>query len=181
MGIFPRISEIEYISLEVVRMVCYVCTFLFNIKRRLTSLKYLSNYFCNSLMSNLLTKSQLSFGSAEFLQKSGHTQSVVHCSYYSCVQLMKHVLIKKDGYSDATLEAERIQKETQVHVFLIKKLVDKLRNEGKDWSSFLSEINDLKKLRGIVDYTDTAIIDSSKSGSAIDKARKLNNILKALL
>lgn len=56
-------------------------------------------------MSHLLTKSQTNYSSAQLLLVKSWYCASVHCSYYSCVQMMKHYLFHF-GTTDATIDAE---------------------------------------------------------------------------
>ena len=54
-------------------------------------------------MGHLKNKSELSFGAAELLHQYSYFSSVVHCAYYSCIQLMKHTWLNSMGKSENDL------------------------------------------------------------------------------
>jgi hypothetical protein len=54
-------------------------------------------------MGHLKNKSELNLGAAELLHQYSYYSSVVHCAYYSCIQLMKHTWLNSMGKSDNDL------------------------------------------------------------------------------
>jgi hypothetical protein len=71
-------------------------------------------------MSHLLTKSMQNLESADILINANMFSSSVHCSYYSCLQLCKHVLISDMGMTFA--EVENMTKGKSSHNIIIKAL-----------------------------------------------------------
>ncbi len=53
---------------------------------------------------------------AQELNKLTYYCSSVHCSYYSCIQLMKHVIEHKLGYDDAVTNLPAILKSSKTQV-----------------------------------------------------------------
>jgi hypothetical protein len=131
-------------------------------------------------MAYLKSKSELNRAAADSLYKSGQHPSAVHCAYYSCVQLMKHIIIHKVGKSEQQIEAEYRQVDTSgkriyggIHEYLINILYNILLANNKDASKFNSNVTQLKKLRGKSDYSDTFSVDSGISSTSI----KLSDIV----
>ena len=76
-------------------------------------------------MSFLKNKSEINFEAAKLLHQNYLFPAVVHCSYYSCIQLMKHI-----------------------YLFKIKKTEDNLRQEirkSRDKSSHNTLIDEIDK------------------------------------
>ncbi len=94
---------------------------------------------------------------ADLLQRSNYYPSVVHCAYYSCVQLIKHILIFTIGKTETDIENEARNSPGGSHQIMINNINGHLKNNNKDWKTFNDNINQLKKLRVNADYTDSQI------------------------
>ena len=129
-------------------------------------------------MSILLEKSKQNYNASEILIKNNYHASSVHCSYYSCVQLMIHLLLTKLGYSQETIdEACKIEKKGS-HQFAINTLNKKMisMNIRFDSSKFDREIKKLKNFREQADYHEIEI-DSDFSNEALTFSKSINQIL----
>jgi len=115
---------------------------------------------------------------AATLRDRGLHVSVVHCAYYACVQLMKHIVIYNIGISSEDIESEVTQTRQSTHAFLINQITTLLRHEDGDWSLFSKKINDLKRLRNDVDYSDEVPADSAKSETSIQLSDDVINMLR---
>lgn len=112
----------------------------------------------------------------------------IHCSYYSCVQYMLHVLYAYLRYYDLKTEEERNK--------MIKKLIDESAEIG--WHNrliqtilkrfpaktssvaqfrFKSWISDLKSLRQESDYFET-VFDETRSKEILARSAEVNSLLK---
>ena len=125
-------------------------------------------------MAFLRAKSELNRAAADSLYKSGQHPSAVHCAYYSCVQLMKHIMIHQIGKSEQDIDNEYRQigvdgkrKFGGIHEYLINVLYGVLISKDVDATTFNSNVLQLKKLRGKSDYSDTFQVDSSISSTSI--------------
>ncbi|RFS24859.1 hypothetical protein DVR12_06620 [Chitinophaga silvatica] len=120
-------------------------------------------------MSCLKIKSEINFNAARHLQMKYYYPSVVHCAYYSCIQLMRHVLIFNIGLSDRQMEEDRKEyyPSLGVHQYLIERLTLELQNGDCDWKKFHNEIEELRKLRTRSDYQDKVISENNSQRSII--------------
>jgi hypothetical protein len=118
------------------------------------------------LESNLKNKSGLNRAAADVLLKSNYYPSVIHCSYYSCVQLMKHNLIFIIGKTESQLIEEQRKSNEGSHEVLINNTIIYLKSNNKDWKTFNTNINQLKKLRIESDYSNINI-DSDKGRKSL--------------
>lgn len=117
-------------------------------------------------------KSLQSIDSANKLKSDSLYGSSVHCAYYSCVQLSKHVLVNVLSKTD---EIERNR--GSFHRFFIETIRQELSNKNRFRSlDFQKKIANLKALREQADYTDEHIT-SDRSKQAIEDALFVNNIL----
>lgn len=134
-------------------------------------------------MTILQTKSLISIESATILHDKMYYSSSVHCSYYSCVQLMKHILLhvlnKTEGdLKDKMDEYNRDNPKFKMgsHEFYIGAIATHLKTNKLDVVTFTSKIFKLKKDRTDADYLELAI-DYDTSRYAIEKATAINKIL----
>lgn len=128
-------------------------------------------------MSHFKNKSELNRAAADLLQRSNYYPSVIHCAYYSCVQLMKHILIVTLGIAEIELNNETRNSTKGSHEIIINRIIIYLKNNSKDWRTFNSKINQLKKLRVDADYTDISI-DSSKGSNSIQLSDEVSRLLR---
>lgn len=132
-------------------------------------------------MGLLSQKSEMNYASAGHLQKLTYYCSVVHCAYYSSVQLMKDILLNKVGKTEAEIKSGSSSTIGGSHNYIINETFNylKLKN-NKEVTVFYSGINSLKKLRVEADYGEITI-DHDKGKSSIDLSDKINKILKSTL
>jgi uncharacterized protein (UPF0332 family) len=128
------------------------------------------------MISQLSNKSEMNFSAAEQLQKNAHYCSTVHCSYYSSLQLIKHILLHRVYGTEEQLSAKKDGNEG-LHEFYINEVVKFLKNNNKDWRTVNTEINQLKKLRVKADYKDLPV-DFEDGRKSILLAGNTNKILK---
>ena len=123
-------------------------------------------------MSQLKAKSGISRSAADILMANHHYPPVIHCAYYSCIQLIKHILLynlklsETDLYNEQKALRSKQSNSLVLNVYLINKITTELKNNKKDWKAFNSSIMQLKKLRVAADYEDT-MIDISKGSTSI--------------
>jgi hypothetical protein len=131
-------------------------------------------------MSELSNKAEINIDAAKKLLDSTHFCSSVHCSYYSCVQLMKHIIIHKIGMSEENISLE--EKRSPMlgsHGLYINLTLTYLKSNVKrdDWKLFNDEIVKLKRARRDADYIDVTIdYDSSRFSYA--RAVDINKVLR---
>lgn len=128
-------------------------------------------------MSNLKNKSEINKLAADFLHKQSLYPSVVHSAYYSCLQLIKHIIIKESSKTENEVEDEIRNAGESSHEYMINRLTAFLNSNGKDFRTFNTTINQLKRLRVDSDYRNVSI-DSSKSKNSIDLSESVIKHLK---
>jgi uncharacterized protein (UPF0332 family) len=130
------------------------------------------------MSSVLLNKSDFNFESANILQKQSKYCSVVHCAYYSSIQLMKYLLLYKAGKTDAMIIQERSVTGEGSHEYMINTISKFLKdNKHPDAVIFFKGINDLKKMRVKADYEEIQIDDKIGRNSIL-LSEQSNKILK---
>lgn len=119
-----------------------------------------------------------------------HHCSSVHCSYYSCFQAIKYIILSDFGLTDSDiiqnretesyiLNGRRVQ--PSEHDYLIRyihKSIISLK-QLKDAQEFNESISKLKSLRNNADYK-PIIIEKDKSDSALNYAETVHKILKRI-
>lgn len=125
-----------------------------------------------------MNKSDFNLESANILQKQSKYCSVVHCAYYSSIQLMKYILLYKANKTDAIIIQERDVSGEGSHEYMIS-TVSKFLREKKhpEVVTFLKGINDLKKMRVKADYEEIQIDDTIGRNSIL-LSEQSNKILK---
>jgi hypothetical protein len=123
-------------------------------------------------------------------QPNRHHCSSIHCSYYSCFQAIKYIIISDLGLSDADIITNR-EKESYLyngkmvkpseHDFLITYLHKNIiyLKELKDAQMFSENMNKLKSLRNNSDYK-PILIEKDKSDNALNYAETVHKILKRI-
>jgi uncharacterized protein (UPF0332 family) len=127
-------------------------------------------------VSNLENKSELNIQAAKKLIEENLYAPSVHCSYYSCFQLLKFKMNDFFGLSYEQLGANTSSSPKGTHGYIIDYVKNQLRNNiDRDSSlNFSRQIKDLKLYREKSDYED---IEIRKEDS--DKAyRTAENLLK---
>jgi len=132
----------------------------------------------------LRDKSTLNFDAAKLLKESPnyHHCSSIHCSYFSCFQVIKYIVIEIYGINEESIYMARRPDPTRPkseHEYLIEYLHRKLIEKKQliDASAFKNKINELKSLRTVSDYK-TESIDKTKSDKAYNLADEISMILK---
>jgi hypothetical protein len=126
-------------------------------------------------MSYLKQKSNFNFDAAEVLQDKSLYAPSVHCSYYSCFQLMKVIIFDFLNITYDQLESDIINSEFSSHVYIINQISNEIRGYSKtEHAEFKRNITQLKKMRMKSDYDDIQITstDSSKAFFTANEVRK---------
>ena len=129
-------------------------------------------------MRILLDKSQSNIEAAELLHDEEFYAPSVHCSYYSCIQLMRHVIFNKFGEDEMEFDGRPEVQSNGSHNFLISYLRDKIDNPVNG-RSFSENIRRLKNHRINADYKQMNVLkgDSTTSLSLAKATRTiLSNI-----
>jgi len=128
-------------------------------------------------MGHLKNKSELNLGAAELLHQYSYYSSVVHCAYYSCIQLMKHTWLNSMGKSDNDLRNLNNSSSQGAHEVLINQIKIFIQSKSQNGRVFNRDILQLKRLRVNADY-DEILIDSKKSNDSLILSKSSLNILK---
>ncbi len=131
-------------------------------------------------MSKLKEKSDFNLKSAKLLIDKNYFSSSVHCSYYSCFQLLKYIMKYFNGvsYSQLTIDIRQSPKKNS-HGYVIQYITDQLIDFSNDKSEALKirhKIKDLKLFREESDYDDLEI-KYQKSISAYNSAEEIRQYL----
>ncbi|MCK9452685.1 MAG: hypothetical protein M0Q90_13410 [Bacteroidales bacterium] len=132
-------------------------------------------------MSDWKLKSEKNIKGAELLIKNSLCSSSVHCSYYSNVQLMLHILFADFGKTEKEIESEAKQgsvDEQGYHNWLKNTITRELTKRDfmivRDFNNFFGQ---LKALRIKGDYKNS-LISESKAIDAVSFSRNINEILQ---
>jgi hypothetical protein len=128
-------------------------------------------------MRHLKNKSELNLGATELLHQYSYYSSVVHCAYYSCIQLMKHTWLNSMGKSDNDLRNLNNSSSQGSHEVLINQIKIFIQSKSQNGRVFNRDILQLKRLRVNADY-DEILIDSKKSNDSLILSKSSLNILK---
>jgi hypothetical protein len=128
-------------------------------------------------MGHLKNKSELNLGAAELLHQYSYYSSVIHCAYYSCIQLMKHTWLNSMGKSDNDLRNLNNSSSQGSHEVLINQIKIFIQSKSQNGRVFNRDILQLKRLRVNADY-DEILIDSKKSNDSLILSKSSLNILK---
>lgn len=132
-------------------------------------------------MSVLKEKSEVNFKSAELLKLNTCYCAAVHSAYYSCLQMMKHLLFEKAGYNELTLkEEQKRRRQGSSHIVITRLVMKYMKSQSKSARNFNNEILLLKKMRVEADYTQIEV-DLPQCEMAISKSILIHNILKPLI
>lgn len=129
-------------------------------------------------MSVLISKSKENLLSAQLLINHNCYASSVHCSYYSSVQLMIHLLLNNFNFTQASLEEESKKTREGSHVFAINHLFSQMKQKQEIFKAveFSREIGKLKNKRVQADYKEE-VISKDLSDDALTQAKQINSIL----
>lgn len=130
-------------------------------------------------MSKLRQKSDFNIDAAEALLKQSFFAPSVHCSYYSCFQLLKFTIKDFFGVDYKTQANNVTMSKQKTHQYVINFVTDeliKLANilEGQD---FKRKIKDLKHFREESDYEDIEV-NYDKGDKAYRKAKEIRLYIK---
>lgn len=129
----------------------------------------------------LKTKSGENIKAAQSLIDDKFYSSSIHCSYYSCLQLIKHIMIHKYGMSEDDIYWEQKSKPNEnSHTYLINFIGKKIReksNNIEDFRETNSNLVNLKTTRNESDYQEKEIIEDI-SNTSLATAKKVLSVLK---
>ena len=125
-------------------------------------------------MSRLKTKSDLNFDAAQLLLNKNLYAPSVHCSYYSCFQLIKYTIKSFFSIDYDDLSSRIATSKQKTHAYVIRFMTDEIRSLGgiEESREFNRAIKDLKQFREESDYEDV-LIDIASGDKALRKAQEL--------
>jgi uncharacterized protein (UPF0332 family) len=129
-------------------------------------------------MSKLRQKSEFNIDAAEHLLKKSLYAPSVHCSYYSCFQLLKFTI--KDFF-DVDYETQSINissTKQNTHQYVVNYVSDGLKKfvPFEESRNFKHAIKDLKQFRIESDYENIEV-NSDKGIEALRKAKEIRSYL----
>lgn len=132
-------------------------------------------------MGILENKSNENHAAGLILINQNHFSSSVHCSYYSCIQLMKHILLFNGEKTEEELYVMQKSTNQNLHEFLINHFIRQLRqnNVYNIYRNSIGKLAELKVLRNDSDYKEIRI-DETKAILASDLSLKILKDLKYL-
>lgn len=129
-------------------------------------------------MSKLKQKSEFNIDAAKLLIKKAYYAPSVHCSYYSCFQLMKFTIKDFSGIDYETQSVNISTTGQHTHQYIINFISDELKKfVGIEESRiFKRTIKDLKQFREESDYENIEV-SHDKGQTALDKANEIRQYL----
>jgi hypothetical protein len=130
-------------------------------------------------MKILLEKSKSSIEASSLLKQEEHFASSIHCSYYSCIQLMRHILFNIHNEDEAYFDRSDKVKSKSSHEYLLNQVVLNLHKLGAkvDLNKFRNNFRDIKELRKNADYKQIRIFER-ECNIAYAGAKYINHALK---
>jgi len=128
-------------------------------------------------MSGFKEKSSQSSAAADHLIKSALFSSSVHCSYYSCVQNLLHILFNKLNLDQKQFQSDARNNNKGTHKWAADVIgIQIAKKSVKDYKWFQREFGELRALREVADYSEE-LIGSDSSRDAKRRCSTLNNFL----
>jgi uncharacterized protein (UPF0332 family) len=126
-------------------------------------------------MSILKGKSTENIEAMDILINNGKYTPSIHCAYYSCLQLSKHILSQ---YCSIDYEQQDTESSGRgSHNYIIKELSIQLEKIGRFQKlNYNNNINKLKMLRKISDYNNQTITENEANRAKV-MANDIINIL----
>jgi uncharacterized protein (UPF0332 family) len=125
-------------------------------------------------MSKLRQKSDFNIDAADLLLAKNLFASSVHCSYYSCFQLLKFTIKEFCGVDYELQSVNASNSNQKTHQFVVNYISNELKSyvsfqESRD---FKRKINDLKQFRVESDYENIEV-NFDKGNEALSRAKEL--------
>jgi len=129
-------------------------------------------------MSKLRQKSEINMDAAKALLAKELFAPSIHCSYYSCFQLLKFSIKDFFGIDYKTLSANISSSKQNTHRYIINYVTNELESLSSKYESrkLKRKINDLKHFREQSDYENTSV-DYKKGNDAINKANEIRSYI----
>jgi hypothetical protein len=132
-------------------------------------------------MSELKKKSEHNLIASEFLIKQGLHAPSVHCSYYSCLQILKYTINNFFGIDYDVIDQDIINSKGNSHGYIINYVFREFRiKKIAEWEVQNRQLKVLKELREKSDY-DNIAIGSDTSNEAQIIAKNFTNYIKSII
>jgi len=129
-------------------------------------------------MSKIRQKSEFNIDAAERLLKDAIYAPSVHCSYYSCFQLLKFTINNFYGidYGEQAVNTSTTGQKT--HQYVLNYVANELKKIAgvKVSKDFKRNYKDLKQFRLEADYENVEI-NSDKGNQAFEKAKEIRTFI----
>lgn len=129
-------------------------------------------------MSKIRQKSDFNIDAAERLIREAYYAPSVHCSYYSCFQLLKFTIMSFWGINYETQSVKIATSKQNTHQYVINYVSSELNKfvSLKESREFKRTIKDLKQFRIESDYENIEI-GSEKGNDAFNKAKEIRTFI----
>lgn len=129
-------------------------------------------------MSKLRQKWEINIEAAKALLAKELFAPSVHCSYYSCFQLLKFTMKEFFEIDYETLSANISSSKQNTHQYIINYVTNELKSLSNKYESrnLKRKIKDLKNFREKSDYENTSV-DYKKGNDAINKANEIRSYI----
>lgn len=129
-------------------------------------------------MSKLRQKSDFNIEAANVLLEQNLFAPSIHCSYYSCFQLLKYTLNDFFGIDYETQAVNISISKQKTHQYVINYITNELKSltgviESRD---FKRKIKDLKQFRAESDYENIEV-DIDKGNDALSRAKEIRSYI----
>lgn len=130
-------------------------------------------------MNILLKKSTSSLEASSLLKDEEHFASSVHCAYYSCIQLMRHILFNCYNIDETIFDSSANTNSTGSHMYLMNELTKLIHGKNFEIREFKSNFRNIKYYRKKADYQQIVIFQKD-SNNAYSIALNINRTLKKI-
>ncbi len=127
-------------------------------------------------MSYLLQKSNQNYKAGlDFCESDKNHCTAVHCAYYSCLQMMIHILITLSGKKEIDIYGSA-RNDGHSHLYFIREVSNLIEKRNRSLVMLYNKINDLKDFRVKSDYKNIQIAKTD-SNRAMEMAQIIRDLL----
>ena len=131
-------------------------------------------------MDILIEKSKDNFDAIQILEASKHYTPIIHCAYYSSLQLVMYYFYEYVENDREKIKNNISYTKTSSHSYFINGLTTEIKKINRPLSiKIYKALNNFKKKRNDADYSEI-IISESDAYKARDIAKSINKCLKKL-
>ncbi|MVZ67610.1 hypothetical protein GQF61_17325 [Sphingobacterium sp. DK4209] len=124
-------------------------------------------------------KSQQSIEAADTLLRASHFGNSIHCSYYSVLQILYHIISEELGMTEEEINRGMTFDKSSSHKWIINKSIGLMRKLPIPKPQVLklnSRINELKDNRVLADYGET-LIDAHLARLSYNESQEIKDDL----